>query len=64
MALKLVTILCSVQTVDEIDEEVKMDILIDMAEIENQVASGGNDRLQTSALVACFHKAAKALWQM
>lgn len=56
--------LCLLLLVDEIDEELKMDILTDMAEIEAQLASGGNDRLQAAALVACFHGAAKALWQM
>ena len=50
-------------SVDEIGEQTKMDVLVDMAEIEAQLAAGGNDYMQTAALVGSFHKAAKAVWQ-
>jgi hypothetical protein len=49
--------------VEEISDETRMDILLDMAEIDVQLSSGAEDHIQAAALVGCFHKAAKALWQ-
>ena len=49
--------------VDEIEENVKMDLLADMAEVEAQAAAGGTERAQAGALVGCFYRTAQALWQ-